>query len=261
MSQTMSDPQALVAALAEEALAAAGEHPELDRLLDYHAGRLEPEAEKRLQDHFVGCRRCARRLLELEPFAEPDLAAEGRLADFEVENALRRLESRIEEERRTAAFPSRRLLYVAAASFLVVAVGFAGWTARLQSTIADLRRQVDTLTRPQVNFPVVYLDAPVARGGTAPAVVDLPAGKPFWTLVVIPENPRPWPEYEVVLLAADGTELWRAQGLEWDEGAGGITLWLARGWLPAGEYRLRLDGLDGERRESEGLYRLRSFAE
>lgn len=272
MSEPPSHRRTLVAALAEEARAEAGEHPDTDELLDYHAGRLEPQAEERLRNHFVGCRGCARRLLELEPLAEPDPGDEETVADFAMNASLRALEARIREQEveppsvrhRTAgrggpARPSRRVLQAVAACLFAAVLGLAAWGLRLQGTAAELRRTVAALDQPRPNFAVAYLEPPADRG-TSAAPVELPPGQPFWVLVLIPEDPRPRPEYEVTLLDSGGTELWRSRGLEMQDGAG-ISLALPSRMLPPGEYRLELHALDGDERTLEGEYALESPAD
>ncbi|HSR52481.1 MAG TPA: hypothetical protein VLV83_16775, partial [Acidobacteriota bacterium] len=45
-----------------------GSHPDHATLVDYHSGRLPPEAEKQVRHHLVLCRRCAKLLLEFDAF-------------------------------------------------------------------------------------------------------------------------------------------------------------------------------------------------
>lgn len=271
MDERRSDRRTLVAALAAEA-GSAVEHPETDRLLDYFAGRLDPDAEESLRDHLVACRGCARRLLELEPLAEPDAGDEDAVADFAMNASLRALEARIESERagsrgapagragrRGPLLGSPVFLRSLAAGLLVAVVGLSVWGLRLQGAAADLRRTLDDLDRPRANVAVSYLEPATSRG-TAPAPAELEPGQPFWVLVLIPEDPRPRPEYEVTLLGADGEELWRQRGFEMS-GNGGVSLSLPRRLLPPGEYRLRLHAIQEDQRTLVGEYPLRSPAD
>jgi hypothetical protein len=264
----------LAAVLAEEARAAAGGHPGPDELLDYHAGRLAPDAEERLRDHLVACRACARKLLELEPLAEPDPGDEDAVADFALNASVRKLEARIRDEpgglapaaasdvrgpgvpKRPSPLPLRAL----AAVLAVAVVGLTAWAVVLRGATADLRRTLADLERPRPNVAVTYLE-PVDSRGTPPAAAELAPGQPFWVLVLIPEDPRSRPEYEVTLLGPAGEELYRERGFEMNDG-GGISLSLPRrmGETP-GEYRLLLHAVDGGERTLAGEYLLRSPSE
>lgn len=241
MNEASSDARMLAAVLAEEARTGDA-HPELDDLVDYHAGRLEPEDEERVRDHLVGCRACARALIELEPLVEPE-AVDLKVVDLEARVALRELERRVAGERR-GAIPA--LVYGTAAACLVAAAGLALW-------VVDLRRE---LNRPRINVAVEYLDAAELRDVATPAY-QLPGGQTAWVLGLFPEDPlRRLPEYEVVLLDGAGREIWRERGLVLND-ADAVTLLIPRRWIaPAKPYRIELYGLD-DGRTLEGAYPLR----
>ncbi len=232
----MSDSSALATALAREARAGMGEHPDSDRLLDYHAGLLGPDAEAGVQDHLAACRGCMRRFLELEPFAEPDLDPDGTVSDFEVDASLRRLERQIHGQRQEAASRPPRFLYAVAAALAAACLGLTFWIVQLRST----------MNQPQPNVAVVYVDDALRVRDPAASTFELQSGQDQFLVFVTPSDST-FPEYEIRFLTPDGQAAFVQRGLERLEG-GTVRLLLARRHLPAGTYRFELHGLAGEER-------------
>ena len=121
---------------------------------------------------------------------------------------------------------------------------------RAQEREEELRRQVADLEaapgalspRPEGNLPFVLL-SPVAllRGEAGPVTVDGSAS--FFVLILHLEEPRRFERYRLAIHeAASGVRRWRSGDLR-PTGASEVTVALPGGWLPAGEYRLRLQGL------------------
>ncbi len=242
-NRAMSDEQALAAVLADNAAARSGDHPRLDELADYLAGALAPEAEARVQDHLVACRACAARLLDLEPLAEPGPETAEGVADLAVAAAWREQKSRIaafEAARRRRL--TLRLVSAVAASFFVATVGLGSYVTQLRQTVA-------TLEAPEVNVPIAYLDAAGTRSTAPAATVDLAAGDRSLILTLTPPpGTESWPGYEVEVLSASGSEVWSGGGLVLND-FGTLRLRMPRTLLPAADYKVRLHGADGDRRE------------
>jgi hypothetical protein len=102
------------------------------------------------------------------------------------------------------------------------------------------------LSHPQINAPVVdLLPASALRGGPERrAVVELAPASRFFALILSPKGSPDFAGYRVEILDAGGRAVWSEGGLEKNI-HGSFTLILARRFLPPGEYRLRLYGLEG----------------
>jgi hypothetical protein len=187
-----------------------------------------------MREHLMECDECVdHMLLFLEPHGPPG----GKVVDFEAVVAWRAIQSRLRWDR-------WRLPAALAAGLLVVMVGVS------TSLTIHSRWRVAELTSPRLNVPVQGLERSVTlRGGertttTAeepPATVEVPAGVDSFTLVLPAE---PGAEHEVEIRDRDGEILWTGRGLKGDD-YGTATVWLSREFLPAGEYRIRIHGLDG----------------
>lgn len=240
-NKAMTDAEALVAALAEEAAERAGDHPRLDELADYLAGDLDPEVEARIQDHLVACRTCTTQLLDLETLSQPDPQPADGVADLALAAAWREQKSRIGEidgaRRRQRTM---RWVSAVAASFFVATVGLSVHVSQLRQTIAGLEA-------PEINPQVAYLDASATRSGADPVTVELGADDRSLLLTLTPTG-SVWPDYEVRVLSVSGTEVWDGRGFVPSE-FGTLRLRMPRALLPEGDYEVRLHGLDGDRRE------------
>ena len=225
---------------------AGGGHPEPELLAAYDSGELAPEQESRVQEHLVWCRECTALLLGLEALSRPQgTDPPGAVA----EEDWRSIQARLLAPR--AARPARRSgrrerspsrlrqgpLLAIAASLLMACLGLSGW-------VAHLRRAVEGLSEPRINVVVrdLYLaDSP--RGPDEAGFNQVPAGEEPLTLILNSSLAREYAEYLLTIEVPEGAELWRRQGLRpsrWNT----FTLVLPGGFLPAGEYRLRLFGLD-----------------
>lgn len=257
-------------ALADKDRRKLDDHPTPEELVAYRAGELTREDEERIQDHLALCPDCTQMLLDLEHFEQARPSEEGaRLSDADVEAAWRRLRPRLEErealpakmapvppvtpprqsrrsERETPRRQPRAAWSLAAALFLCT-VGLAFWGMGLQ-------RQ---LTEPEINLPLVELQ-PVeegTRGGSAPADEGpIPAGHRSFVAILHPLDPGNYPDYEIEIVPAGGggEAVWKKRGLERkDEG---MIAQIPLGPLSAGTYRIRLFGLDGNRRAPLGEF-------
>ena len=244
------DSEVFRAVLIEDARKRAGDHPAIDTLVDYLTDVLEPEADEKVLDHLAACRECVTVVLDLEPLVTPDAAPEG-VADLELEAAWRDLQARIKapnrlEDSGPGSRPLRAPRWTAAlaASLLLAVVGLSSWVYLLQRSSVGLRHQVARLSRPQVNPPIVYLDE-ITRSEPAGAVAELASDQPFVLLIVIPGTPEVFSSYEALLTDDQGGIVWRGAGLELSE-EGTLRMRLPRELLPAGDYRVQIQGVGGD---------------
>jgi hypothetical protein len=225
-----------------------GEHLADEVLRDFQAGRLEPVEKDRVLDHVARCRDCLDLVNDLRAFSAAALPrAETAAADFEAAAFWRTLRPRLEREPpetlevAAVARPARsgggwRTPALLAAALAVAALGI---TSLQQSrTISELRR-------PRANVEVydLYLDTS-ERSGTGPAperVLSPSAG----VIVFTPRDPGSHADYEVAIVDPGGGRVWAARGFVADPDDGSFSLWLPPGFLSAGEYAVRLSGIDG----------------
>ena len=236
MNRLPTDPEALVATLAEEARRDAGEGPmpEPEELLDYLAGRLAPEAEQRVRRRLVASPDAARALLEVAELerakgeaATAATADHAAPADLAVHAGWRDLKARLRPA------PGRRrwltpVLAAAAAALLVTSVG-------LGVRVHDLQRERD---QPIANLASLELAADT-RAGSVPSI-ELNHGAPL-RLVMRPYDACQ--EYEAVLSSPEPGDRLTIPGLEQDEL--GLVTPLVR--LEPGAYDLELFGCEPRR--------------
>ncbi len=240
------DLKAALGELAAETLAA-GKHLTADELVAYRGGELSQDEKERVQEHLAACPDCTSLLLDLAVFQEE---AGPPASEFEVAAVWRGVRQRAAEPKERVVARPPRWLQALAASLLVA-------TAALSFRAVTLERRLAEANRPEINTPVEDLRAPVARGGTPePVTVTLEPGMRLFTLVLVPASRQDYPDYEVTLLRAGGSEVWSGRGFRKNR-FGSFSLTLSRDLAGAGEYRVRLSGLEGDRRISLGEYNLR----
>lgn len=132
-----SDREALIAALAEEARAGAGNagQPEPEELLDFLAGRLDPEEEERVSRRVAASPEASRALLDLADFEAAGAAAGERPRELGALAGWRDFERRLPD-----AAPRPRRLWtllpsIAAAALLASTLGLSTWVWRLQGEL------------------------------------------------------------------------------------------------------------------------------
>ena len=216
-------------------------HPDLDRWIAYHAGDLAGDQETELQGHLVACRDCTTLVLDLDAFTAP-ASARAATSDIEMVAAWRALRPRL-ATRRLAVSRRWGVPATLAASFMIGALGLGLWTATRETR--ELRQEVAELSRPQANAPVHDLfPGAVERGGrSAGSELKVPAGSTTFTLILnlveLPDHAA----YRVEIEDTEGRPALEIPNLEMDS-LGLITLGLARQTLPAGNYRIRLLGIN-----------------
>jgi hypothetical protein len=190
--------EALSAALAAEARSTGTDGPEPEKLLDFLAGRLDPEEEERLSRYLMTHPEANRALVDLETAgAEAGKQSGKRPAGLAAVAGWRDLERRLHNE------SSRRfqtLLPAFAAALLVVTAGLSAWVWQLRGE----------LSRPVANLRSLQLSE--VRAGTQPAA-EIAPGVPL-RLVIRPvvrcsgyeavlEGPRPGDRLAISKLAPD----------------------------------------------------------
>ena len=245
-----------------------GPHPEPEELAAYHAGELAGEAERRLQDHLVACRECAALLLDLEGLADPGFGAGRPGAAAERDAAWESFRREIVAAPQPASpvapvvhgrfdAPSRssrpippRWLYALAATLLLAVGG-------LSFQVVSLSRQVAELSRPELNSQFLDLGEGTARGAapSVPAPVARASGR-FLNLVL---HTPPFPaygEYRVEIGEAHRERpVWSGTGRP-PSSLLPLTVTVPREALGAGDYQIRVFGIDGSRRVKIGDYAL-----
>lgn len=283
MSDDKQDIRTLLKARVEATSRAPSGHPPLETLEAFAEGALPPEEERRIREHLPLCRDCTDFVLALGDLQNP--AEFGEVPVEEVESAWSDLQEEIRQvqpARPPRTGPRWPLLLAAVLALLVI--GLSLWCLKLRretvrlaeqarsgSTatrsvseqfaeekrrvmdqsrqIAELRRGLEETLRPRLNTPILDLAPRSRRGGagTAEPGLEIPASADLFTLVLEPEDSRPYPAYSVEILDAQGKVLWSLGGLTRSE-YGNFTVTLARQSLPAEEIRLRLyGGREGQR--------------
>ena len=239
-------------ALAQKARRDLDDHPTPEELVAYRSGELTPQDEERIQDHLALCRDCSQLLLDLKDFEEDKPEDEAGLSDAQVEAAWRRLRPRLEERKVLTSrrwFASPRVAYGLAAALFVCVVGLSFWVSTLRERLRDL-------SSPEVNFAMVELEpiGETSRGaGTAAETGKIPAGGLSFGLVLHPLDPGEYSDYEIDILPGKGGDvLWSQHGVQ--RADDGMRVRIPRDFLPAGAYRIRLYGLEGDRRDPLGEF-------
>jgi hypothetical protein len=243
MNRPPTDREALIAALAadaEEARSTGTDGPEPEKLLDFLAGRLNPQEEERLSRYLMANPEASRALLDLaELEAAGDHAGKQpgeRPADLAVVAGWRDLERRLPGAKPSRFRRFQTLLPSIAAALLASTLGLSTWVWRLQSE----------LSRPVANLRSLQLSE--TRAGTEPTA-ELAPGAPL--RLVIDPTVR-CPGYEAVLEGPKPGDRHTVPGLLMPDELGRLHPLLRP---DPGSYSLRLSGC--EPRQEVGNYRFR----
>src|SRR3954449_10673258 len=95
MTRPPTDREALIAALAEEARSGVTGEPEPEELLEFLAGRLPPEDERRVERQLAASPEAARALLDLQDLEAAGAAAGTQPTDLAVRAGWRDLQGRL----------------------------------------------------------------------------------------------------------------------------------------------------------------------
>jgi AcrR family transcriptional regulator len=239
---------------------APGSHPAPRELSAYHAGDLPPAEVEAIQDHLALCAECTRALLALPHlYAELEATDLGERPDAGAEAAWQALRARLptplflprEEDRRRPPTAAPRAVYALAAGLAACLLGLSAWVA--------LQGGPRAAPPVAVSLPGAEITRGVPEG--EPISVHLAAGSEgAAALLALPLPPGPdFPSYRLeirapggkVRLTAIATPAPVAAPAPLPAGAGPrvLSLVLAPGSLPPGDYRLRVLGLHGGRGE------------
>lgn len=129
----------------------------------------------------------------------------------------------------------------------------SGRLKQYESEIAELRRDVDELSRPQLNTPIIDLEPQGATRGESTAnvkLIELPASANLFTLVLNVSGQPKASSYAAEITDQSRRVIWRGQGLR-KSVYNTFTLSLSRRLLPAGRYHLTLYTLGAQKEQVE----------
>ena len=233
--------------------------PEAEVLARAGEGLLEGEARDTVADHLISCPDCAEEYRLLGPLGEwAKQAAQGVPAKVVV--------------MKPAASRAWRIPHTLAASLAVVSVGLGAFSLSLrqesrrlqelaaqehsrleaatrqagafESRLAELQRDLEQLSQPTPNVPIVDLVPHGAERGaetSAATVVAIPANVGLVTLILNLGSEPSYPAYAADLLGQQGQPIWHGEGLT-KSAESNFTLALPARLVPPGQYRLRLQG-------------------
>jgi hypothetical protein len=258
-----------------------------EELLRAAMGEMSPSERERFADHMISCSDCAQeyRLTQsLKPLAEQVTDGEAKISKAEAEviairaflpvralyaiaasllvlciglgiwaQSLRRekslalagLNEQLAERERTIAAQEEAL--AKAQRQLEEAPKQFG---QYENQIAELRKDLAELNQPQINVLIADLDpANTIRGGsTGTAIVRVPPGANFFTLILNTTSEKSYPDYALEILDQRGKTLWQGSGLQ-KSSSNNFTVALPRALFPSGQYRIKLSGLSKSRKE------------
>ena len=192
---------------------------EAEQLLDlYLMGRLDPERQDQLEQHFIGCAECTNELEMRSAFIR----------------GIKQLDAT--EFVGHAAFRSWRGLALAASVLLAITGPLSIWSTHQLSTI----ERAGLYTVPMdVSFFVMPLVSTRGVDAEAPNVVELTAG-PQWFIFEPEGDYLPGAKYSVRLMSAATEPVFQQQVVADNRGV--LTLGLPASLLQTGNYRLYIGG-------------------
>ncbi len=269
--------RAAVCSSSAEARAGGDVHPSSDLLLAYHDQELADGEAEAVREHLALCAECACRALDLEPLSRRALAEdEGLPSEEEAWQAARRAldvegllhgGSGSPAGMAEASWLSRewlsgpRLAWAAAAVLLLTTVGLSLRLADAGRSLADAGRSLAELERVRANVPLLDLhplSASIQRAEGSPPHASAAAGGDL-VLILHLLDPGSYARYRLAAFAAgdlEGQAAWSTDALE-RSAEGDFTVLLPPRLVAAGDYRIRLYGIDGERADLLGEYALR----
>lgn len=210
-------------------------HPDLDRLLAYHAGELTEDETSRLQDHLVHCRECSDLVLEAAVFEAPETYVSG-VSDIERRTAWRAL-------RKSLPRGARVPLLTALAALLVLGLGLSIWMLQTRSVAPE--------AGVQALGPIydAYSESRVRSEARGPEPLGFPPGVEQATVILNPRSTPTYPRYAAEVELPGGAvltvdDLYRSP-------SGGFHVGLSRGALTEGTVSVRLFGVDDAGRKTE----------
>lgn len=213
-------------------------HMDAEELAAYAAGELSEEAAARVREHLLGCVQCNALLLDYDGLRRGELGADLDVSEVEMAAVWRRVERGMGEVKGASTKRARPApvvrsrpsgLVLALAACLVAIVGLGVWVQVLRQT----------LLTPRLNVPIHDLRAGTPRSAATARPLVLGAGQRSFVVVLTPAWAPGQEVYDLIIVGADGEEVWRGSGLR-GAADGTFSMTLPHGLLPPGEYRLRL---------------------
>lgn len=230
----------------------AGPHPAPERLLEYQEWLLGQAEAEAVQDHLALCPECTRKVLELAGTLPPELpAGVAPLSDEQMAEIWPAIRGRLPlsapiplETGRPRRQAWRTALPLAASLLLATTLAASYWAG---SMLRENRR----LAEPRVNVAVEDL-VPVGQTDVRrerSSRKDVSPQAEAVLLVLNVADLRPFPAYGAEIREGpQGPVLWSSDRLR-RSSRGNFTVQLSRPFPGSGPYRIRLFGIDGDRRE------------
>jgi hypothetical protein len=247
--------------MAAEARERLEKHPSPDQLVAYEAAELSETEASEVREHLAVCHECSRAVLDLASFPkiEPRPGVEL-LSSEEEETQWRRVLDRIAQEESevgtrdgsgASSHKRWRPLQLLAAMLAVASLALGFWVVRLE-------RQRAIEEGPTANVYVAELSPLGASVPRGEQIHRAPAGMRSVLLLLSVADLRTFDDYRLTV-RRDGPEgelAWEKDGLVRGP-QGGFSINVPRDSLPAGRYRLILEGVSGEASETLAQYDLR----
>ena len=229
-------------------------------------GEMNETEQNALTEHLVECHDCAEELqiaLSLQPWADE---AAGELKAVTPPLQL------VERQSAAARPPAARGSFAAmaiAASLLLVSLVFGGWirTLRQESAqlaesnrinelrtaegtrqIAELRKEIDELSQPQLNVPITDLvprDSTRGPENSQSQRIGLAPGTRMFTVILNVSGRPDFEDYGLEVISSQGVSAFQARGLK-KSPENTFTLSLATRLLQPGPFEFKLYGLNAQ---------------
>ncbi|MEW6733434.1 MAG: hypothetical protein AB1489_19055 [Acidobacteriota bacterium] len=123
-------------------------------------------------------------------------------------------------------------------------------TEEYETQLAEQRKVIEELSQPQVNVPIVDLDPSSAiRGsGDSTAIIKVPIGTNFCTLILNTRQEQVDSYYAIEIMDRINKIVWQDNRVRQNQ-LNPFTITLPRRLFPAGQYRIKLYGLDKSERK------------
>lgn len=259
-----------------------------EALVRASAGEMTPSERERVADHLSACADCAQEYQMIRSLRSlsPEVAGTGPGTQPPL---IRELPRAVPGKHHSIQWwQPAPILWPIAASLLIAAVGLGVWMIPLRqenrrlaaaleardraiaearrqldqyaTQTAELRRDVDLFSQPQLNAPIIDLDPnDSARGSSTqpPRTVFIPATANVFTLVLNMGASQPsFSDYALEIVGPNGEAIWTGQGLQ-KSALDTFRVAIPRKLVPAGRYGIKLYGLRGDRRNLIEDYRMR----
>ncbi len=128
-----------------------------------------------------------------------------------------------------------------------------------KTQIDELRRTVNSLSQPQINVPIIDVDPQGSTRAQSPGAlttIEVPSGANLFTLILNVTGQPSHPAYALEISNDRGVTVWRGRGLQ-KSPYNNFTVALPRRSFPAGQYRIKLYGLNNGGRQLVEDYAVR----